>query len=382
MSPTNKNKKKKAKSTTTTVQDTFPTTASPLETPTATLNLSVETATAPTTAIAFRDFIELATLSQVKLFLATAYLLPEGQNLTLLWDRAFDEGIEAGKEEYRRRGDNVWERGHDAGYKQGFEEGERSVLNVYQLGQISGIKAEQEQWIKDGHGDHCFKSRPTCNSGIQTKPLASTTAGVGTSDDSPIVYGKDCSVQTEPTSSVISTISKPSHYQDFTIQTASQPFTSSSTQVSSPLTLPPLVSSASSPTTTTTSLPSPTLKPLSKPLNWADDVEATSFPLPPNKPPPRDLSILRSASPKPFASLQRRTKRSKSHFSQPFRHNPRFPAPRRSQLPLSRAHPQPSSALNWEDDPRLLELSRALKALGWVRSDPGPATRTSLFSRG
>jgi hypothetical protein len=28
----------------------------------------------------------------------------------------------------------------------------------------------------------------------------------------------------------------------------------------------------------------------------------------------------------------------------------------------------PSSAtLNWEEDPRLSELSRALKALGWVR---------------
>src|SRR5882757_2987739 len=108
------------------------------------------------------------------------------------------------------------------------------------------------------------------------------------------------------------------------------------------------------------------------PFNWADD--ASSLPILSSRPPPRDLSILRSPFSKPFSSLQHRNKRSRYPFLQPFqnfkssstpcqtfsRHS--FPAPRFSSSPIM---------LNWDQDPRLSELSRVLKALGWIQPRRG-----------
>src|SRR6266567_1666240 len=136
------------------------------------------------------------------------------------------------------------------------------------------------------------------------------------------------------------------------------------------------------------------ISPPAPPLNWADDVASlpiSSPPvgLPPVLPrlPPRDLSALHSSSPMPFSSLQRRNKRSQALFSHPFYNNTsftiphqnyprrrRFPPPQVSSTPYrpDRVYPRrtphcpPSSALNWEDDPRLFKLSQALSALGWV----------------
>ena len=124
-------------------------------------------------------------------------------------------------------------------------------------------------------------------------------------------------------------------------------------------------------------------------LNWADDAESLpiSLPILPSHPPPRDLSVLCSSSRKPFASLQRRDKRSQANFSQSFRNRQPFIMPRqtfsrrRFRLPHFSTTPfwpdqvqphrtprfSPSSTLNWDGDPRLFELSRALNALGWVR---------------
>jgi len=152
--------------------------------------------------------------------------------------------------------------------------------------------------------------------------------------------------------------------------------------------------------------PNPTCitSPPSPPLNWADNT--TSLPilsppistllisplstlLPPilSSYPPRNLSALHSSSPKPFSSLQHRNKRSQAHHSQHFR-NPRsfplsrqtfphrrFPPPRFFSTPFRSAQIYPRrtprfpspSALNWDGDPRLFELSQALNALGWVR---------------
>ena len=129
------------------------------------------------------------------------------------------------------------------------------------------------------------------------------------------------------------------------------------------------------------------------PLNWADDAMSLpislppiSLPILPSCAPPRDFSVLRSSARKPFSSLQCRNKR-QPHSSQPFRNrqsfniphqtfsHPRFPPPRFSSTSVRSAQVYPShtprfsppSALNWEGDPRLFELSRALNALGWVR---------------
>ncbi|KAJ7615761.1 hypothetical protein DFH06DRAFT_1239542 [Mycena polygramma] len=96
---------------------------------------------------------------------------------------------------------------------------------------------------------------------------------------------------------------------------------------------------------------------------------------------PRDFSGLRTACARPFASLQRRHRRATcTPSSTP-------PNPRRSRtpqtitmrakypiLPIPTSRPPPLAStydkaprLDWDRDPRLCDLSRALTALGWVR---------------
>jgi hypothetical protein len=118
------------------------------------------------------------------------------------------------------------------------------------------------------------------------------------------------------------------------------------------------------------------------PFNWADD--AASLPILTSRLPPRNLSVLRSSSLTPFSSLQRRNKRAQTPFSrhsnnyipsptprQTFSHR-HLPMPHISSIPprLAQVYPRfsPTPALNWEADPRLSELSHALKALGWIRA--------------
>src|SRR5271168_4358081 len=130
---------------------------------------------------------------------------------------------------------------------------------------------------------------------------------------------------------------------------------------------------------------SPPLPPSTR-FDWANDA-ATSLPILPSNPPPRDLSILRSSLPKPFSSLQRCGRRAQNYSPRPSHNYIPSSAPRqkfyrrRFQEPR---HPPSwfrlnfntfapaSSVLNWENDPRLLDLSQALKALGWIRP---PAAR-------
>ncbi|KAJ7900653.1 hypothetical protein B0H14DRAFT_2671366 [Mycena olivaceomarginata] len=76
----------------------------------------------------------------------------------------------------------------------------------------------------------------------------------------------------------------------------------------------------------------------------------------PKSPPPavaRDFSGLRSGVSQPFSSLQRRHRRT-----------PRT-------LPRSQSNQnscfRPPPAVDWDRDPRLRDLSRALTALGWMR---------------
>ena len=162
--------------------------------------------------------------------------------------------------------------------------------------------------------------------------------------------------------------------------------------------VPPMVSSS-----TQTSPPSPvntdpqtsvTMEPPPRRLDWAED--ATSLPILPLLPtpsaprqhPPRDFSGLHSSGTNPFSSLQRRSKQSRTQMAYRLRQNIPFPRfsdschqppllcplslfPKPQILPrASKNKPLPSSctsALDWDQDPRLSDLSQALKALGWFR---------------
>jgi hypothetical protein len=111
-------------------------------------------------------------------------------------------------------------------------------------------------------------------------------------------------------------------------------------------------------------------------FNWSDESE--SLPVPPKIPPnhPRDLSGLRSSSTNPFSSLRRRHRQSRNprrytHFQpQHYRYHPSPTSYHHPPASYPSRHPsQPSFAasLDWDRDPRLINLSHALKALGWIR---------------
>jgi hypothetical protein len=116
--------------------------------------------------------------------------------------------------------------------------------------------------------------------------------------------------------------------------------------------------------------------PISTCFSWADDaakLPTVSMDLTKQ---PRDLSGLRSSSfPKnPFSSLQHRHQKfNKKRFYFPvitsrYRH---YHLSSGSHLHFQNSHHHPRHpffvSLDWDQDPRLLDLSNALKALGWVR---------------
>ncbi|KAJ7851172.1 hypothetical protein B0H14DRAFT_3662545 [Mycena olivaceomarginata] len=119
------------------------------------------------------------------------------------------------------------------------------------------------------------------------------------------------------------------------------------------------------------------------PFVWADDdytPDSTSIPLPA----PRDFSALRSNSnaTTPFASLQFRARRkhkpvraprgSAAHTASRRQHYAPTPIYRLTTAALA---PKPTcvsiSALDWDHDPRLTDLSRVLRLMGWARDRGG-----------
>jgi hypothetical protein len=369
MSPTNKKKHGKSKTATTSTSE-----------------LSPPDMTSPT-RVMFRDFIELADIDTINIFLAATTATSESENLELLWKRAYKEGFENGQKTIQptlqRVGKKLEERfekgvakGMDLGREEGYTIAKEAFDNM-----VMQLKTRDAPKIN------------TNDTSTQTDPPTTATASI--------------SVQTNPTmfaatsqSPTLSEIAKKSeNLLDYS--EISPKFAVFLPQTPSVAVLDPLES-----TTITTVLKmqsttadftenyqnsenSPifvkkTPEPLvSRHFNWADD--ASTLPIALSLPyPPRDLSALRSSSPKPFSSLRRRNKRSQTHYSPPFCNQPPFTIRHRAlpsrffttqfqptQYHNYTHHFLPSSAdsaLNWESDPRLSDLSRSLKALGWIRT--------------
>jgi hypothetical protein len=379
MSPTNKKHHGKAKNATTTPSRT-PNAAPPLD----------ALPPAPTTRTAFREFIELADLKSIKHFLDTAASSPEGENLRLLWARAFKEGLTIGHQLYGKTEEKLNE-AHNSGYEAGYDEGRRE---------------EQGDWLIEGHGEHCgFQPTVVCeDSAVQTEndlpPRLTSTVATQVDTPPPLVAMATVQIDTSKSTPPRSVTTTAVQVDAPKIRPTTQP---------APCTVNISVQTSTLGTQYASSQTSPRPSPIPDPihitsapppsLNWADDASSLPIstlptssppiPLPPNlpsSPPPRDLSILRSSTTKPFSSLQHRNNRSRAHFSQPLRNQQsfipyqafprrRFPPPWVSFTPSRSARVYPhrrpclssTSALNWEADPRLFELSQALSALGWVR---------------
>ncbi|KAK7014628.1 hypothetical protein R3P38DRAFT_3001048 [Favolaschia claudopus] len=123
---------------------------------------------------------------------------------------------------------------------------------------------------------------------------------------------------------------------------------------------------------------------VSTPLDWAEDAQELPTRAPPPPTPVRDFSCLRSDRTHPFASLRRRERRAPpSIFYHTRAHRHCRPPKIHSQYishPRSYSHSYPQyppttffhstrqrPRLDWDHDPRLRDLSRALTALGWCR---------------
>jgi len=271
---------------------------------------------------------------------------PSDSPLGIVWRCAFEEGKKLGYSEGAKLFEGV-----------DISEGMRTAAERgYERGIEAGRNLEKRAWGAAGHSTKCITvARPPRGIAVQTEnvplyPVTTAAVQVDTPKSPP-----PCSV------------------------------TMVAIQVDIPNPLPP--------TSHITSLPSTS-------LNWADDAMLHPISSPPismlpiSSPPilsnhlaPRDLSVLRSSSPKPFSSLQHRNRRSRAQFSQPLHDQQPFVMPhqnfsRRRFLPSRFSstqfrsapvyphrtpHFSSPSALDWDQDPRLLNLSHALKALGWIR---------------
>jgi len=273
-------------------------------------------------SIDFKTFIDICNLEDVLRFLDTVATTREGKNLKLLWDRAFKAGLDQGRNEERDLRDEMYRRGKEVGIKQAEKPAKRADFERYSHGIEQGRIMERSEWTSKGHGLQCF---------------------------SPVAILSNQSIQTDPEPPTTS----------IATQTSNISYLETSVQVSEP---PPSLSQPQ--------------KVISKPLDWAEDTY--SLPITPLPAPalcqPRDLSVLRSSSSSsPFSSLHyrsnrfnhypRRSHRCHSHFNNSF-YSPHHDLPKPSQPHF---YTKTYSHLNWESDPRLSDLSRSLKALGWIR---------------
>jgi hypothetical protein len=285
----------------------------------------------------FDFFIRNAGIIAIHDFLAMASATTDGRNLKSLWKRAFEEGRNHGLDEGMFKCSEDYARGlkdgsemattyFDAGQKQGMEEGEER-----------GREVECQVWISSGHGiGQCI---PT------SEPRSFMSIALQT--DNPLITLTHSTAQScTAVSTQTSTISQ----SDASIQ-ATEP--------------PPS--------------PSQPQRMITVPLDWAEDANTLPIiPLSPSPRQPRDLSVLRSSSSSPFSSLQHRSKRftcysQRSRRHQSYSHFNSFNSPHlgRNSFKTSSQpyfHTKTYSHLNWESDPRLSDLSRSLKALGWIRA--------------
>jgi hypothetical protein len=281
-------------------------------------NILTSPATSTCQLEAFRTFVELADLRTINSFLTTATSSSESENLIALWDRAFKEG-------YKRCVEKL-----EAHYEDRFSEAlsdfsdrvQESSDNAFEEGFLAGTQEERERWER-----------------VQVSKINVTTQTVPTTTTSVSVQSNPPSTP-KPTSVTISTQTEPP------IPTISESF-----ELPVPVPIPIPISEPPIPATI-----SPT------PFNWADNAASLStIPIIPPKI-PRDLSSLRSSSKNPFSSLRRRHSKHQKHLPSYHYTGTQF-HPTRS--PPHHIPPLLNNLLDWHRDPRLFELSRVLRTLGW-----------------
>jgi hypothetical protein len=152
MGPGNKKKQSRAKVVAPQSTCVDKATATPV---TATAPIDNTSSAVSATRIEFRNFIELADLKTIRIFITAASSSPEGENLKLLWARAYKEGLIAGHALYGKTEEKLKEV-QDRAYE------------------TEGRRDEQEDWLIDGHA-HCTR-HPFEKSGTQMDSKAIQTS--------------------------------------------------------------------------------------------------------------------------------------------------------------------------------------------------------------
>ncbi|KAJ7496281.1 hypothetical protein B0H11DRAFT_2190062 [Mycena galericulata] len=266
-----------------------------------------------------------------------------------LWQRALEIGVRAGRGAVeiapKREEFDDYSFGHDEGVKEGRTSGLRD-------GKKEGRKAGKAQGLKEGEsvgferglsegkrlGFVAGREFGEKQAAKLSKPLASSRILVDAGTDSPLT-----GLLLPPAPSMIT-------YASAFAQTDAQCDT-----------ILPILSTTPS-------------------LIWADEPSDIHIPKRTNSPqlPPRDLSALRSdsTSSAPFANLRYRAHRTKKAPRGTHCSVPRTCATRRFASKPSNANA--GSSLDWDRDPRLFDLSRALRSLGW---DLVGGTKTSVLMK-
>jgi hypothetical protein len=364
----------------------------------------------PAPTLTFRQFFQLADTDTLKKFITAAAILPETRNLAVLWNRAFQDGYKEGRSDSYEVG---LENGFGQGYEEGFDAGRKSIHGDRSSGPVVAV-LESTSTQTDDFDHPQLQTPPSLEIGTQTEPPAplldatspvdppvpiSATANsvfVATSP-APLLINCDETTVQNATASSSATVDTPrASPPPDPIKKLSKSVTNSSHTLESGPLNPALAPSAHQKILNTSPLHKPVPSPLfpaktdSKNFNWSDEPCAFDSGPPIGYPPlptppkfgPRDFSGLCSGS-DPWRSLQHR----KGRGRRPRRRNPGLrqqnpkyyqnsPLPNfRSSYSVHTPHPPPfspsvmanSPLLNWDQDPRLADLSRALRALGWVR---------------
>ena len=198
----------------------------------------------------------------------------------------------------------------------------------------AGIQKECERW------ELARASQPSV--ATQTIPFTTSSISIQT----------ECLLASTPTMTTAS------------IQTNSPSFSPSSTVTISTQTEPllPIISESSEPPTlipiTISEPPIPSTSD-SASFDWGNDtLSLSTLPMIPLRQ-PHDLLCLHSSSKNPFSSLHRRQRRYRKHSQIRSSHaTPSHPPPHHTP-------PLLNNSLDWHHDPRLFELSRVLRTLGW-----------------
>ena len=160
-------------------------------------------------SIDFEVFITLTDIDNIIQFCNAAVSMWEGWNLKLLWDCAFEVGLDQGQMKWGSRDEErkeIYFKRKAKGVKEAEAATRNAEIDLYSLGAEKGRTEEWSEWTSTGHGPHCLEpisvlsnattqtdlelsTWTTCNASVHACPpvaTISTQMSTATDYDSPV----------------------------------------------------------------------------------------------------------------------------------------------------------------------------------------------------